>query len=417
MIKAINLKEKKMRERVLERFLKYISIDTQSDPNSKTSPSTSKQFDLARSLFKELEEMGLEDVSLDENCYVMAKLPANKEGLDAVGFISHMDTSPDLSGRNVRARIIENYDGKDIILDEENKIVTSLKDYPEIADFKGQTIIVTDGHTLLGADDKAGIAEIMTGIEYLVKNPDIEHGDIMVAFTPDEEIGCGADHFDIDKFGARYAYTFDGGQVGELEYENFNAASALVTIRGRNVHPGMAKGKMINSIYLASEIMEAFPKENRPETTDGYEGFFHLNDIRGSVEETTLNYIIRDHDKDRFEEMKRFFKDTIDDISSKNGGRISLVIEDSYYNMKEIIEDNMQVVDKAISAMKNIGIEPKIIPIRGGTDGSRLSFMGLPCPNLFAGGINFHGRNEMISIEALEAGANLLVELVKEWAK
>lgn len=406
-----------MREKVLERFLKYTAIDTQSNPESKTSPSTSKQFDLARLLVKELEDLGLEDISLDERCYVMAKLPANEEGLVPIGFIAHMDTSPDLSGKDVKPRLIENYDGGDIVLDEERGIVTSLKDYPEIGDFKGQTLIVTDGSTLLGADDKAGIAEIMTGIEFLVNNPQIRHGDIMVAFTPDEEIGCGADYFDVDKFGAKYAYTFDGGQVGELEYENFNAASALVKIQGRNVHPGSAKGKMVNSIYIAGKVMEAFPENKRPETTEGYEGFFHLNDIKGSTEETVLNYIIRDHDRAKFEDMKAFFEATISDLSKEHGGRISLTIQDSYYNMREVIEDHMEVVDIAVKAMENLDIEPRIIPIRGGTDGSRLSFMGLPCPNLFAGGINFHGRNEMISLEALEAGARLLIEIVREWAK
>lgn len=406
-----------MREKVLERFLKYTAIDTQSDPESKTSPSTSKQFDLARLLVKELEDLGLEDISLDERCYVMARLAANEEGLVPIGFIAHMDTSPDLSGNDVKPRLIENYDGGDIVLDEERGIVTSLKDYPEIGDFKGQTLIVTDGSTLLGADDKAGIAEIMTGIEFLVNNPQIRHGDIMVAFTPDEEIGCGADYFDVDKFGAKYAYTFDGGQVGELEYENFNAASALVKIQGRNVHPGSAKGKMVNSIYIAGKVMEAFPENKRPETTEGYEGFFHLNDIKGSTEETVLNYIIRDHDRAKFEDMKAFFEATISDLSKEHGGRISLTIQDSYYNMREVIEDHMEVVDIAVKAMENLDIEPRIIPIRGGTDGSRLSFMGLPCPNLFAGGINFHGRNEMISLEALEAGARLLIEIAKEWAK
>lgn len=406
-----------MREKVLERFLKYTAIDTQSDPESKTSPSTSKQFDLARLLVKELEDLGLEDISLDERCYVMARLAANEEGLVPIGFIAHMDTSPDQSGKDVKPRLIENYDGGDIVLDEERGIVTSLKDYPEIGDFKGQTLIVTDGSTLLGADDKAGIAEIMTGIEFLVNNPQIRHGDIMVAFTPDEEIGCGADYFDVDKFGAKYAYTFDGGQVGELEYENFNAASAVVKIQGRNVHPGSAKGKMVNSIYIAGKVMEAFPENKRPETTEGYEGFFHLNDIKGSTEETVLNYIIRDHDRAKFEDMKAFFEATISDLSKEHGGRISLTIQDSYYNMREVIEDHMEVVDIAVKAMENLDIEPRIIPIRGGTDGSRLSFMGLPCPNLFAGGINFHGRNEMISLEALEAGARLLIEIAKEWAK
>lgn len=406
-----------MREKVLSRFLNYVSIDTQSDPNSTTTPSTEKQFDLAKVLVKELEEIGLEDVTLDDNCYIMAKLPANTEGISPIGFISHMDTSPDISGKDIKPRIIENYDGKDIVLNEEKGIVTSLKDYPEIANFKGQTIIVTDGNTLLGADDKAGIAEIVTGVEYLKNHPEIKHGDIMIGFTPDEEIGCGADHFDVKKFGAKYAYTFDGGELGELEYENFNAATAVVTIAGRNVHPGSAKDKMINSVYMSAEVMDAFPKSERPETTEGYEGFYHLNEIHGNAETTTMIYIIRDHDRAKFEERKEFFQKQIDELSKKHDGRISVEITDSYYNMREIIEDNMFVADLAVEAMKDIGVEPNVIPIRGGTDGARLSFMGLPCPNLFAGGINFHGRNELVSVEAMEAGAKLLVRIAEKYAE
>ncbi|WP_368347013.1 peptidase T [Peptostreptococcus anaerobius] len=406
-----------MREKVLSRFLNYISIDTQSDPYSETVPSTMKQFDLAKILVKEMEDMGLEDVTLDDKCYIMAKLPANTEGISPIGFIAHMDTSPDISGKDVKPRIIENYDGKDIVLNEEKGIVTSLKDYPEIERFKGQTVIVTDGNTLLGADDKAGIAEILTGVEYLIAHPEIKHGDIMIGFTPDEEIGCGADHFDVEKFGAKYAYTFDGGEMGELEYENFNAASAIVTIKGRNVHPGSAKNKMINSIYISAAVMEAFPKDERPETTEGYEGFYHLNEISGNAEDTVMTYIIRDHDMDKFKQKKEFFQKTIDELTAKFDNRISVEIKDSYYNMREIIEKNMFVVDIAVDSMKDVGVEPNVIPIRGGTDGARLSFMGLPCPNLFAGGINFHGRNEMVSVEALEAGSKLLVRIAEKYAE
>ncbi len=402
-----------MREKVLSRFLNYISIDTQSE----TVPSTMKQFDLAKMLVKEMEDMGLEDVTLDDKCYIMAKLPANTEGISPIGFIAHMDTSPDISGKDVKPRIIENYDGKDIVLNEEKGIVTSLKDYPEIERFKGQTVIVTDGNTLLGADDKAGIAEILTGVEYLIAHPEIKHGDIMIGFTPDEEIGCGADHFDVEKFGAKYAYTFDGGEMGELEYENFNAASAIVTIKGRNVHPGSAKNKMINSIYISAAVMEAFPKDERPETTEGYEGFYHLNEISGNAEDTVMTYIIRDHDMDKFKQKKEFFQKTIDELTAKFDNRISVEIKDSYYNMREIIEKNMFVVDIAVDSMKDVGVEPNVIPIRGGTDGARLSFMGLPCPNLFAGGINFHGRNEMVSVEALEAGSKLLVRIAEKYAE
>lgn len=406
-----------MREKVLSRFLNYISIDTQSDPYSETVPSTMKQFDLAKMLVKEMEDMGLEDVTLDDKCYIMAKLPANTEGISPIGFIAHMDTSPDISGKDVKPRIIENYDGKDIVLNEEKGIVTSLKDYPEIERFKGQTVIVTDGNTLLGADDKAGIAEILTGVEYLIAHPEIKHGDIMIGFTPDEEIGCGADHFDVEKFGAKYAYTFDGGEMGELEYENFNAASAIVTIKGRNVHPGSAKNKMINSIYISAAVMEAFPKDERPETTEGYEGFYHLNEISGNAEDTVMTYIIRDHDMDKFKQKKEFFQKTIDELTAKFDNRISVEIKDSYYNMREIIEKNMFVVDIAVDSMKDVGVEPNVIPIRGGTDGARLSFMGLPCPNLFVGGINFHGRNEMVSVEALEAGSKLLVRIAEKYAE
>lgn len=406
-----------MREKALSRFLNYASIDTQSDPYSGKTPSTQKQFDLAKVIVKELEEIGLEDISLDDKCYIMAKLPGNTEGISPIGFISHMDTSPDLTGKDVKPRIIENYDGKDIVLNQEKNIVTTVKDYPEIAELKGHTIVVTDGNTLLGADDKAGIAEIITAVEYLKNHPEIKHGDIMVGFTPDEEIGCGADYFDVEKFGAKYAYTLDGGELGEFEYENFNAASAVVKVKGRNVHPGSAKNKMINSIYIAGKVMEAFPISERPETTEGYEGFYHLNEIEGNAEDTTLTYIIRDHDMDKFNARKEFFKKTIDCLALQYDNRVSVEIKDSYYNMREIVEKSMFVVDIAVDSMKELDIEPKVIPIRGGTDGSRLSYMGLPCPNIFAGGINFHGRNEILSVEALEAATKLIVKIAENYAK
>lgn len=406
-----------MREEVLKRFLKYVSIDTCSDPESDVTPSTQKQFDLARVLVKELEEIGLEDISLDDKCYVMAKLPGNTEGICPIGFISHMDTAPDMTGTNVKPRIIENYDGKDIVLNEEKGIITKVEDYPEIQKLKGQSLIVTDGNTLLGADDKAGIAEIMTAVNYLKNHPEIKHGDIMVGFTPDEEIGRGADLFDVKKFGAKYAYTMDGGEMGEFEYETFNAASATVTIQGRNVHPGSAKDKMINSQYIAADVMSAFPIAERPESTEEYEGFYHLTDMRGNTEQTVMNYIIRDHNMDIFKQRKAFFEKTIETLSKKYNGRVQVKISDQYYNMREVIEENMFMVDIAVDAMKDIGITPIVRPIRGGTDGSKLSFMGLPCPNIFAGGIFFHGRNEVTTVEALEGASKLIVRIAEKYAE
>lgn len=406
-----------MREKVLERLLRYTAIDTKSDPASPSCPSSEKQWNLAKVLVEELEKIGLEDISLDDNCYIMAKLPANTEGIAPIGFVSHMDTSPDMSGENVKPRIIENYDGGDIVLNKEKNIVTKVCDYPEIASLKGQTIIVTDGNTLLGADDKAGIAEIMTAVEYLKENPQIKHGDIMVGFTPDEEIGRGADLFDVEKFGAKYAYTLDGSELGELEYENFNAASAVVTIEGRNVHPGTAKDKMKNAVIIAADVINAFPIAERPETTEGYEGFYHLNEISGSVEKTVLTYLIRDHSREIFENRKKFFQKTIDELSKKHDGRISCEIKDAYYNMREVVEKSMFVVDIAVESMKEIGVEPNVIPIRGGTDGARLSFMGLPCPNLFTGGMNFHGRNELASLDVMEKACDLIVRIAENYAK
>lgn len=347
----------------------------------------------------------------------MATLKGNVEGVPTIGFISHLDTAPDVTGKDVKPRIIENYDGKDIVLNEELNVVTSTKDYPEMKTLAGQDIIVTDGTTLLGADDKAGIAEIVTAIEYLVNNPEIKHGDIKIGFTPDEEVGRGADLFDVEKFGAKYAYTIDGGILGELQYENFNAAAATITIQGRNVHPGSAKNKLVNALHIAAEISEMFPASERPETTEGYEGFYHLNDINGNVESATMIYIIRDHDKAKFEERKAFMTSAIEKINEKYEGRVKLDLNDQYYNMKEKVEPVKFVVDIVEEAMKETEIAPLIVPIRGGTDGARLSFMGLPCPNIFTGGLNFHSKNECISVQAMEKGANLIVKIAEKYTE
>lgn len=405
-----------MREKALERLLKYVSIETTSDPNSQSCPSTKVQWDLAKHLVEELKAIGL-DASVDDNCYVMAKLNANIDGVDPIGFIAHMDTAPDMSGKNIKPRIVKNYDGSDIVLNKELNIVTKVNEYPELKELIGEDVIVTDGTTLLGADDKAGVAEIVTGIEYLVNHPEIKHGDIMIGFTPDEEIGRGADLFDVEKFGAKYAYTLDGGAVGELEYENFNAASAVVKVQGRNVHPGSAKNKLINANILAVNVINAFPESERPETTEGYEGFYHLNDMAGNVEEIVMNYIIRDHDDKKFEQRKQFFASQIENLSEKYDGRITVEIKDQYYNMKKKIEPVSFMVDIAVDAMKEIDVEPLVIPIRGGTDGAQLSFKGLPCPNLFTGGLNFHGRNECIPVSALEKGAKLVVKIAQKYAQ
>lgn len=405
-----------MREQVLQRFLKYVTFDTTADPKNTNCPSFEGERVFANYLVEELKELGLEDVNVDANSYVMATLKGNVEGVDTIGFISHLDTAPDVTGKNVKPKIIKNYDGKDIVLNEELNIITSVKDYPELIKFAGDDLIVTDGTTLLGADDKAGIAEIVTAIEYLVNNPEIKHGDIKIAFTPDEEIGRGADLFDIEKFDAKYAYTVDGGVMGELQYENFNAAGATITIQGRNVHPGSAKNKLVNALHIASEISELFPHNERPETTEGYEGFYHLNDINGNVENTTMIYIIRDHDKAKFEERKEYMKATIDKLNERYDGRITLDLKDSYYNMREKIEPVKFVVDIAEQAMNELGIEPLIIPIRGGTDGARLSFMGLPCPNIFTGGLNFHSKNECIPVVAMEKCSELIVSIIKKYA-
>ena len=406
-----------MKERVLERFLKYIKFDTTADPKNSNCPSSEGQRVFAKYLVEELKQLGLEDAKVDENSYVMATLKGNVKGVPTIGFISHLDTAPDVTGKDVKPRIIENYDGKDIVLNEELNVVTYTKDYPEMKTLAGQDIIVTDGTTLLGADDKAGIAEIVTAIEYLVNNPEIKHGDIKIGFTPDEEVGRGADLFDVKKFGAKYAYTMDGGILGELQYENFNAAEATITIQGRNVHPGSAKNKLVNALHIAAEISQAFPSSERPETTEEYEGFYHLNDINGNVESANMIYIIRDHDKVKFEERKAFMTSVIDKMNDKYEGRIKLDLNDQYYNMKEKVEPVKFVVDIVEEAMKETEIDPLIIPIRGGTDGARLSFMGLPCPNIFTGGLNFHSKNECISVQAMEKGAKLIVKIAQKYSE
>ena len=406
-----------MREKVVQRFLKYVTFDTTANPNNSNCPSSEGQRVFANYLVEELKSLGLEDAHVDENSYVMATLKGNTEGVETIGFISHLDTAPDVTGKNVKPKIIKNYDGKDIVLNEELNIITSPNDYPDLKKFIGEDLIVTDGTTLLGADDKAGISEIVTAIEYLVNNPEIKHGDIKIGFTPDEEIGRGADLFNVEKFGAKYAYTIDGGIMGELQYENFNAAGATITIQGRNVHPGAAKNKMINALHIAAEISQMFPQSERPETTEGYEGFYHLNDINGNVENATMVYIIRDHSKEKFEYRKQYMKDAISKVSEKYNGRVTLELNDQYYNMKEKVEPVKFIVDIAEEAMKECDITPIIVPIRGGTDGARLSFMGLPCPNIFTGGLNFHSKNECIPIIALEKCSNLIVKIAQKYAQ
>ena len=406
-----------MREKVVQRFLKYVTFDTTANPNNSNCPSSEGQKVFANYLVEELKSLGLEDAHVDENSYVKATLKGNTEGVETIGFISHLDTAPDVTGKNVKPKIIKNYDGKDIVLNEELNIITSSNDYPDLKKFIGEDLIVTDGTTLLGADDKAGISEIVTAIEYLVNNPEIKHGDIKIGFTPDEEIGRGADLFNVEKFGAKYAYTIDGGIMGELQYENFNAAAAKITIQGRNVHPGAAKNKMINALHIAAEISQMFPQSERPETTEGYEGFYHLNDINGNVENATMVYIIRDHSKEKFEYRKQYMKDAISKVSEKYNGRVTLELNDQYYNMKEKVEPVKFIVDIAEEAMKECDITPIIVPIRGGTDGARLSFMGLPCPNIFTGGLNFHSKNECIPIIALEKCSNLIVKIAQKYAQ
>jgi len=403
-----------MKEKLLERFLHYVSYDTQSDPNSSTYPSTSKQFDLARVLVDELLQIGLQDAKVDKYGYVTATLPANTDkDIPVIGFLAHFDTSPDMSGKDVNPQIINNYDGNDVVLDSESNLVMKVVDFPELSKYKGQTLITTDGTTLLGADDKAGIAEIITALEHLASNPEIKHGTIKVGFTPDEEIGRGVDHFDVKAFGADYAYTLDGSEVGELEFENFNAAFAKVKIQGRNVHPGTAKNKMINSMIVGAEFNDMLPVFERPEFTEHYEGFFHLVKFNGTVEESELQYIIRDHDRQKFERRKELITQVADFINKKYGkATVKIEMVDQYYNMREKVEPDYHIVEIAEQAMKDLGIKPKIKPIRGGTDGSRLSYMGLPCPNIFTGGHNFHGKYEFIPLESMEKAARVILKII-----
>ncbi len=399
---------------VLDRFLSYTKFDTQSDELTNLTPSTPGQMIFAQALEKELKKIGLEDISLDENGYLMATLPSNiDKEVPTVGFIAHLDTSPDMSGRHVNPRIVKNYDGGDITLDAENGVVLSQKDFPELKDYVGQDIVVTDGKTLLGADDKAGVAEIITAMEFLIAHPEIKHGKIRVGFNPDEEIGLGAHKFDVEHFGADFAYTMDGGAIGELEYENFNAAAAKVTFKGRNVHPGYAKHKMINSIRIANQFSIMLPRWETPEHTEEYEGFYHLVGFEGTVEETTLTYIIRDHDMDRFGRRKKELEHLVRKINHEFPGCASIEIKDQYYNMREKIEPVMYIIDIAKQAMLNSDITPKVQPIRGGTDGAQLSFKGLPCPNIFAGGLNFHGRFEYVPVQSMEKATDVVVEICK----
>ncbi|WP_276390231.1 peptidase T [Eudoraea chungangensis] len=399
-------------ESCLTRFIRYASIDTQSDPNSTTTPSTDKQWDLANMLFEELSNMGLQDVSIDDNAYIMATLPSNQlKEVPTIGFISHFDTTPDFSGTDVKPRLIEDYDGKDIVLNKEQNIVLSPSYFEDLKQYEGQNILVTDGTTLLGADDKAGITEIMSAIAYLQEHPEIKHGDIRVGFTPDEEIGRGAHKFDVKKFNCDWAYTMDGSQIGELEYENFNAASATITTIGKSVHPGYAKGKMINAILLIQEFISLLPETEVPQHTEGREGFFHIHHISGKIEKAKVELIIRDHDKSLFEERKAFLLKQVQELNAIHGDFFNIEIKDQYFNMSEKVKPVFHIVEIAKEAMESIGIKPIIKPIRGGTDGSQLSFMGLPCPNIFAGGHNFHGKYEYLPVASMEKATEVIVKI------
>ena len=399
---------------ITERFLSYVAFDTQSSEESTTTPSTHKQFDLATHLVDELKALGLTEVEMDDMGYVYATLPANTdEDIPTIGFIAHMDTSPDASGADIKPRIVRAYDGKDLVLDAEAGIVTDVKTFPELLDHVGEDIIVTDGHTLLGADDKAGIAEIVSAMEYLLEHPEIKHGKVRVGFNPDEEIGLGAHHFDVKKFGCDWAYTMDGGELGEIEFENFNAAGAKIEINGVSVHPGYAKGKMVNAALVAADFVHRMPATETPATTEGYEGFFHLTGIEGGVEKATVSYIIRDHDRERFEARKQMVESLVKGMNRQYGeGTLVLNLKDQYYNMREKIEPVMHVIDIIKEAMVQAGVEPQVRAIRGGTDGAQLSFMGLPCPNIFAGGLNFHGPHEFLPIPNLKKACEVVVNIV-----
>jgi len=406
-------------QHIIDRFISYITIDTESDPNSQTTPSTEKQWNLANKLVEELKTIGLQDVTIDDKAYIMATLPSNVEHeVPVIGFVSHFDTSPDFSGANVKPQIITNYDGKDIVLNAEKNIVLSPNYFKDLLQYKGQTIITTDGTTLLGADDKAGITEIVSAMEYLIQHPEIKHGKIRIGFTPDEEIGRGAHHFDVEKFGAQWAYTMDGSQIGELEYENFNAAAAKVTFKGKSVHPGYAKGKMINSMLIANDFINELPKGETPQETKGYEGFFHVHHLNGSIEETVLELIIRDHNKIKFEKRKDLIEKIAKKINKKFAKQfgediVTAEVRDQYYNMKEKVLPVKHIVDIAEKAMRELNIKPIIKPIRGGTDGSQLSFMGLPCPNIFAGGHNFHGKYEYVPAESIQKATEVIVKIAE----
>lgn len=405
--------------KLVNRFFSYIKEHTTSDPSSQTVPSTSNQIDFAKKLVKELNEIGLTDVSLSDKGYIMATLPSNMEddrNVPVIGFIAHMDTAPDLSGENINPQITKNYSGGDIVLNKTKNIILSPKDFPEMNNYIGSDIITTDGNTLLGADDKAGLAEIVTAMEYLINNPQIKHGAIKIGFTPDEEIGRGADHFDVEKFGADWAYTIDGGQIGELEFENFNAAGVSIKIKGRNVHPGTAKDKMINALIVANKLINLLPENEKPEYTEGYEGFFHLTNLTGTVEEATLSLIIRDHDMDKYNEKKKIMIKAVDYINTLFPNSIELLINDQYFNMKEKVEPVKHIVDLAFKSMKECNVTPIVKPIRGGTDGARLSYMGLPCPNIFGGGHNFHGRYEYIPIQSMEKAVEVIIKIVENVA-
>jgi len=403
------------KKHLIDRFVSYVTVDTESDPTSESTPSTAKQWDLANALVDELKHIGLEDVTIDQNAYIMATLPSNvSHKVPTIGFISHFDTTPDFTGKDVKPQIIENYDGKDIVLNKEQNIILSPSYFEDLLLYKGQTLITTDGTTLLGADDKAGITEIVSAMEYLVQHPEIKHGKIRIGFTPDEEIGRGAHKFDVEKFDADWAYTMDGSQVGELEYENFNAAGALVSIKGKIVHPGYAKGKMVNSMYIATDYINSLPRLETPEHTQDRQGFFHLYSVKGEVDSTELQYIIRDHDKEHFEARKEMMLKLADELNSQLGEpRVSVEIKDQYFNMREKIEPVMHIVAIAEKAMQQAGIQPLIKPIRGGTDGSQLSFKGLPCPNIFAGGHNFHGRFEYVPVESIQKAIEVIVHIAQ----
>ena len=405
-------------EKILDRFLRYVAIDTQSDENSESQPSAAKELDLLKLLCKELNDMGVE-ATLDEYGYVMGTLPSNiDKKVPTIGFIAHVDTSPDASGANVKPQIIENYDGSDIALKGVPGLYLKPSEFPELLAHKGETIITTDGTTLLGADDKAGVAEIMNAVQYMVEHPEFKHGDIKIGFTPDEEIGRGVVKFDVKRFGADYAYTMDGGEIGELEFENFNAASAKIHIQGRNVHPGYAKDKMKNAILIGMEFNDLLPIGQRPELTEGYDGFFHIISFKGSVEEADFGYIIRDHDRKKFEEKKELIEQCVKFINVKYGeGTATLEVKDQYYNMREQVEPYYFIVEKAVKAMEMAGVKPKIQPIRGGTDGANLSFKGLPCPNIFAGGMNFHGKMEFAPLENIEKASEVVLNIVKLYAE